>query len=99
MAKVEWLARALVDIDRLYNFLEDKNPLVAKQAAARIKHGALLLKDSPHIGRPMPDETGRRELFMSFGAGAYVLRYMQEKDTVVVIRVWHSRENRDSKVE
>jgi len=42
----------------------------------------------------MPDETGRRELFMAFGAGAYVLRYMPEKTGVVVIRVWHSREER-----
>ena len=43
----------------------------------------------------MNDETGRRELVISFGAGAFVLRYMWDKyDTVVIIRVWHSRENR-----
>jgi plasmid stabilization system protein ParE len=45
----------------------------------------------------MQDETGRRELFIPFGASAYVLRYMQEdKDTVVVVRVWHSREIRSN---
>lgn len=43
----------------------------------------------------MPDETGRRELFIAFGAGAYVIRYIQQDDsTVVVIRIWHSREDR-----
>ena len=43
----------------------------------------------------MNDETGRRELVLSFGVGAFVLRYMWDKsDTVVIIRVWHSRENR-----
>ena len=95
MANVEWLTQALADVDRLYNFLEDKNPEIAKRAAARIKHGALLLEDSPHIGRPIADETNRRELYIAFGAGAYVLRYRLENDnTVVVIRVWHSRENR-----
>ena len=43
----------------------------------------------------MDDDTGRRELVVSFGAGAYVLRYMRdENDTVVLIRVWHSKEKR-----
>lgn len=44
----------------------------------------------------MSDDTGRRELFLAFGTGAYVLRYkMDVAGTVVIIRVWHSRENRD----
>jgi plasmid stabilization system protein ParE len=43
----------------------------------------------------MDDDTGRRELFIPFGAGAYVLRYRIDRDTVIVIRVWHSREARE----
>ncbi len=43
----------------------------------------------------MADETGRREWFIVFGSGAYVLRYMLEAgEQVVVIRVWHSLESR-----
>jgi len=42
----------------------------------------------------MEDDTGRRELFIPFGASAYVLRYRIHDDTLVVIRVWHSREER-----
>ncbi len=44
----------------------------------------------------MADETGRRDLFVAFGAGAYVLRYLLEdkKQAVIIVRVWHSRENR-----
>ncbi len=35
----------------------------------------------------MNDDTGRRELVVSFCAGAFVLRYMREKnDTLVIIR-------------
>lgn len=45
----------------------------------------------------MNDGTYRRELYLAFGAGAYVLRYIQNKDgNVVIIRVWHSREHRSS---
>jgi plasmid stabilization system protein ParE len=48
----------------------------------------------PEIGRPMGDGSGRRELIVPFGAGAYVLRYMLDRDaTPVVIRVWHSLES------
>jgi hypothetical protein len=43
----------------------------------------------------MDDDTGRRELVVSFASGAFVLRYMREtNDTVVIIRVWHSKEKR-----
>ena len=95
MATVKWLPEALADVDHLYSFLHSKDVSAARRAAACILQGAALLKASPRIGRPMPDETGRRELFVAFGAGAYVLRYIPESDDVVIIiRVWHSRENR-----
>jgi len=97
MTTVKWLPEAVADIERLHSFLKEKSPEAASKAAQTILRGAILLKTTPRIGRPMPDETGRRELFVSFGAGAYVLRYMQEdRNTVVVIRVWHSREDRNS---
>lgn len=43
----------------------------------------------------MDDGTGRRELILPFGAGAYVLRYKIDGEDVVIIRAWHSREDRD----
>lgn len=95
MAQVKWRARAIADVARLHAFLHEKDSDAAIRAAGAIRHAALLLEQSPRIGRPMPDETRRRELFIPFGAGAYVLRYILEADdTVLIIRVWHSRENR-----
>jgi plasmid stabilization system protein ParE len=95
MAKIKWLPEALADIERLYAFLKDKDIEAAARAANSILQGIDILEASPRVGRPMPDETGRRELFVAFGAGAYVLRYILETDDVVIIiRVWHSRENR-----
>lgn len=44
----------------------------------------------------MPDDTGRRELFIPFGVGFYVLRYkIVGEDCAVIVRVWHSRESRN----
>jgi plasmid stabilization system protein ParE len=93
-ASVVWRERALEDVDRLYNFLFDKSQEAAAKAAQVILRGSLLLEDSPRLGRPMADDTQRRELFIPFGSGFYVLRYFRTGDTVVIVRVWHSLEDR-----
>jgi plasmid stabilization system protein ParE len=92
---LKWLPEALADIDRLHYFLKQKHPEAAARAARAILDGANLLADNPDLGRPMDDETGRRELVVAFGIGGYVLRYTHDKDhTSVIIRVWHCREQR-----
>lgn len=94
-AQVVWLPEALEDVERLHAFLQEKSLAAAQRAAQTILNGARLLETAPEAGRPMNDETGRRELFVAFGAGAYVLRYrIGAADTVIIIRVWHSREQR-----
>ena len=95
MPRITWLPDALADVERIYAFLHEKSPDAAARAARVILDGAGLLKSIPEIGRPMDDDTGRRELVLSFGAGSFVLRYMWDRrDTIVVIRVWHSKESR-----
>jgi plasmid stabilization system protein ParE len=74
LPQVKWLPEALADVERQYEFLREKSPDAASRAAMVILDGAELLKSLPEVGRPMSDETGRRELVLSFGAGAFVLR-------------------------
>jgi toxin ParE1/3/4 len=93
-AKVVWRERSLEDIDRLYNFLHEKSEEAAAKAAQAILRGSSLLEESPRIGRPMADGTERRELFIPFGGGYYVLRYFLASNTVIIVRVWHGREDR-----
>lgn len=93
--RVVWLPEAFEDVERLYGFLIGKDALAAERAMRAISSSADRLQDLPEIGRPMGDDTGRRELIVPFGAGAYVLRYRVHRDTVVVIRVWHNREARE----
>ncbi len=92
--KLRWLPEAWQDIERLYDFLLQQNPGAAADAVEVILGGSERLLDMPDIGRPMTDGEGRRELFIAFGMGAYVLRYRIDGDAVVIIRVWHSREHR-----
>lgn len=95
VAHVQWLPASLTDVERLHAFLKEKSPDAAARAAQVIFEGANRLQKWPESGRPLPDETGRRDLFLPFGAAAYVLRYKLETPArVVIIRVWHSREER-----
>ena len=89
-----WLAEARADIQRLFDFLAEKDLRAAGRMADCIIDGARVLENHPRAGKPMDDESGRRELFMPFGIGAYVLRYRLHEEHIVVIRVWHSRESR-----
>jgi plasmid stabilization system protein ParE len=95
MPEVIWLPEALLDIERLYDFLSKNNPRAARNAVLCIQAAARQLEDFPEIGKPMGDRSGRRQVFAAFGAGAYVLRYRLEESGPVVIRVWHSLEWRD----
>jgi plasmid stabilization system protein ParE len=92
--KLRWLPSAFQDIERLYEFLLEKDPNAAANAMELILEGSEQLLEMPELGRPMDDETGRRELYLPFGSAAYVLRYKLDGDVVVIIRVWHSREQR-----
>lgn len=92
--KVIWLHQAQGDIQRLFDFLLERDPVAAERAVRAIQTGARRLADHPQIGRPMNDDSGRKELLVPFGAGAYVIRYLSQRERVVVIRVWHSREER-----
>ncbi|MBI3800949.1 MAG: type II toxin-antitoxin system RelE/ParE family toxin [Deltaproteobacteria bacterium] len=79
MPALKWVPEALEDLERLFALLREKNPAAAAGAAQTILDGANRLVTPPRLGRPMPDKTGRRELFVPFASGAYVLRYMLEQ--------------------
>ncbi|WP_373694604.1 type II toxin-antitoxin system RelE/ParE family toxin [Rhizobium aouanii] len=48
------------------------------------------------MGSRMEHHAAYRQLFVPFGKNACVLRYRihEETGTLVVVRVWHGRENR-----
>ncbi len=92
--RVRWLPEAWQDTQRLYDFLLAQDPGAAARAMDALLDGADRLAEMPEMGRPMGDNTGRRELYLPFGVGSYVLRYKVDGENIVIIRVWHSREHR-----
>lgn len=69
--------------------------MAGREAAARILEAVDVLSQFPLAGKRLADDDERREVFVAHGAGAYVLRYrMDAESSVVVIRVYHSRQIR-----
>ena len=87
---------AAADLNRLRAFLAHKNPDAAQRAAASLIQAIQSLDMFPDRGRPTGIE-GVRELIVPFGSSAYVLRYayLADVDEVVVLRIWHGREQRE----
>lgn len=92
MARILYGARALADLDRLFDFLAEQEPGVAKEAAAAIVHAIAVLERHPYIGRPVRGRV--RELVISFGRSGYVALYRVTpgRDRVEVLAVRHQRE-------
>jgi plasmid stabilization system protein ParE len=92
--EIVWLPEAVRDVMRLRDFIRNKNQAAARRAATRIKEATQILTDNPEAGRPVEDLLSFRDLFIAFGAGNYVLRYREDGARIVIVRIWHSREER-----
>ncbi len=93
-ARLIWLPEAFADIQRLRKFIQPHNPTAARRAAQRITAAAKQLQEHPACGRPVKGLPEVRDLLIPFGSGNYVLRYRLVGPLVVIIHVWHSREDR-----
>ncbi len=95
--KIEWLPEATKGVVRLHEFIKKENPLAAKKAGERVLGAVNLLIKNPEAGMPSPDEDCEefRDLYAPFGKGGYTVRYRVKQQTVIIVRVWRSREERD----
>jgi plasmid stabilization system protein ParE len=86
---------ALADIERLREFLRDKNPTAAQRAIATLSRAIRSLENAPERGRPAGTPE-IRELIVPFGRSAYILRYAHDRlgQEVIILRLWHGREAR-----
>ena len=73
MARVQITVRALADLERLFDFLAEHNPKLARERMLSVRRAFELLADHPLLGRQAED--GRRELILSRGRFGYVAKY------------------------
>lgn len=92
MAKVRLSARAFADIERIFEFVAERDPARALQTVQHIREAVMLLERHPLIGRSVED--GRRELVISHGRGTYLAlyRWFPADESVLVLAVRHAHE-------
>lgn len=93
--KVRLTAEALEDLDRLYEFLLERDRDAAKRALAAIERAFELLAYSPFsCRRALLQKNPRwRELLIPFGHSGYVALFeIDDGRTVTVTAVRHQRE-------
>lgn len=91
-SEIVWLPGASKDLERLRNFIKSENPRAAQRAAKRILEGVVILQESPAAGVPVENLMDYRDLMLTFGAGEYIIRYREQANRVVIVRVRHSKE-------
>lgn len=86
---------AALDIERLREFLEVKDPIAAKRALDVIWTAFEKVEKLPKLGRPTEDPH-IRQIVIRFGRTGYVSRYTirQNSGNVLILRIWHGREAR-----
>jgi plasmid stabilization system protein ParE len=91
---VRFTEEAKADLDRLYDFLLEKDSDAASAALAAIRNAVRVLRFSPYSCR-MADASHRRirELIVPFGRAGYVLLFEIERRHVTILAARHQRED------
>lgn len=92
MARVQITVRALADLERLFDFLAEYNPKLARERMLSVRRALELLADHPLLGRQAED--GRRELILSRGRFGYVAKYrwVPAEEVILILAVRHQLE-------
>lgn len=93
--KLEWSADALADLDRFAAFLADKHPSLAAVVGREIVRKTQVLSEHPRLGSPIQGRPEYRQLVLQVLNAAYVFQYRLDGERIVMLRVFHSRENRE----
>jgi plasmid stabilization system protein ParE len=96
MTTVTWSRPAFADLERQHQFLATINPEAAVKAVQSIVRSAGSLAENPKRGTPIADTPGLRKLLVSFGKYGYILHYVLLDEEVLILRVYHGRQNRPS---
>ncbi|GAW87916.1 conserved hypothetical protein [Bathymodiolus platifrons methanotrophic gill symbiont] len=88
-----WSPAARRDLIRLREFIEPHNSRAAKKSSEKILKAAKSILNNPAIGKTL-DGRNDRELFTSFGKNGYIFRYQIIDQQVVILKIWHAREDR-----
>jgi len=94
--KLAFSREARGDVVRLRTFIAEHDPTAAGRAARRLIQGIERLARHPRLGKRVgiaPDQIAPEEI-RDWLVGDYVIRYLIANDQIIVLRLWHGKENR-----
>ncbi len=89
--QLQWTSKAMSDLARLYDFLAPVNQQAAMKVVRSLTRGVTLLQENPRLGERLSQFEPRE--VRSIHVGRYELRYEVSESAVVVLRLWHTRED------
>jgi len=90
--RLEYTDKAVGDLVRLRQFIEEHDPLAANRMAARLVEGIALLRNQPQLGHPVifaPEPESIRDLVLR----DHIVRYAITRNRILILRIWHHRED------
>jgi addiction module RelE/StbE family toxin len=94
MSQIVWTQSATDDLNRHYDFIKLNNPEAAARAVKAIVSSGESLQENPRRGAIVDEIAGLRKLVVPFGKYGYMIHYVILDDDVIILRVYHGRENR-----
>jgi toxin ParE1/3/4 len=94
--KLAFSRDARSDLVRLRAFIAKHDPAAAERVAQRLIQGIERLLRHPRLGRRVtsgPDQMAPEEI-RDWPIGDYVVRYLITEDRIIVLRMWHGKEQR-----
>lgn len=90
--KLFYSKEAVSDLKRLREFIAEHDPDAAAETSEKLLESIDLLEPFPRLGHPVaqaPASITVRDLFF----GSYVVRYLLGEDRIVILRIWHQKED------
>lgn len=92
--EIRYAKAALDDFQRLHAFLDKVDSNAAIRAVETLYDSISDLKNHPGLGRPYDVSRHVREFVVKYKKTAYIIRYQTSDDAILILRIWHARENR-----
>ncbi|MBW4605586.1 MAG: type II toxin-antitoxin system RelE/ParE family toxin [Calothrix sp. FI2-JRJ7] len=93
MPQIVWTDNAIDDMNRHYDFIKVNNVEAASRALEAILSSGESLQQNPRRGAIVNEKAGLRKLLVPFGKYGFVIHYIVLEDDVVILNVYHGREN------
>ncbi|MEH1912405.1 MAG: type II toxin-antitoxin system RelE/ParE family toxin [Nostoc sp.] len=94
MSEIVWTETAINDLNRHYDFIKLNNADAAARAIQAIVSSGESLQHNARRGAILDEIQGLRKLLVPFSKYGFIIHYVILEDDVVILRVYHGRENR-----